>query len=129
MQNVAAALPATPPVPTQPPATQPVAATAIATTNIKDKIAHWLFFYGFASIFLINFVNAVVDPKSFQTLLNPNVFVPTFLPTRFMVNIAAVNDLAVGCFILSKWKKKWIYAWAGAWLLIVAGVKAGHFLA
>ena len=127
--------PTIPPAPLPPPSAPinpqapPTPAPTIGKSLFWDRLPEWLFFYGFVSIFLINFVNAVVDPKAFTALLVSNPFVPSFLPSaKFLVNVAAVNDLALGLFILSKWKKKWVYAWAGAWLLIVAITKAGHFI-
>ena len=59
---------------------------AIQKVSLLDKLPHLLFFYGFASIFLINFVNAVVDPKNFITLLTSNALVPSFsLPIHLSI--------------------------------------------
>ena len=93
-----------------------------------DRLLELAFRAGFASIFLINAVNAVVDPDSFKKLLAANILVPQALPLDALVQVAAVNDLLLGIFLLTQWKRKWVYAWAGVWLLIVASVKAGHFL-
>ena len=94
-----------------------------------DRILEALFILGFASIFLVNFVNGWVDPLSFKKLLIDNVFIPKGVPLNLLVGFASVNDLVVGLLILSGWKKKWVYGWAGAWFLIVAVTKFGHFLA
>lgn len=103
--------------------------------STKDKLLRGLFVSGLASIFLVNVVNAIVDPDSFIKLLSPNIFVPTFLPPPVLVGIASVSDLTTWVLILlASWlpsckrKKAWIYAWAGLWFLVVTTTKIGYFL-
>jgi hypothetical protein len=107
----------------------PAATEARDRYFINDKLLEHLFRYGFASIFLINFVNGIIEPASFTDLLEKNIFVPSFTPTELMVKLASFNDLFVGLLVLSGWRKRWVLAWGGSWFLIVALTKIGHFLA
>ncbi|HUS26348.1 MAG TPA: hypothetical protein VMY99_03305 [Nevskiaceae bacterium] len=103
---------------------QAIALGPITGTQALDMI----FRVGFASIFLINTLVAWLSPNDFVHLLqnNPLVPVPSGISLTFLVHIAAFNDLAIGIFVLMGRWKKWVYAWAGAWFLVVTLTKIGH---
>ncbi len=90
---------------------------------ILEGFTHWLFRLGFASIFLVNAVYATFHPLEFTQLLQANPISNAIGYHDFMVRIAMVNDLLLGIFILGGWRKKFVYAAAGAWLLLVASLK------
>jgi hypothetical protein len=98
--------------------------------KIFFTIAKYLFRAGFASIFLVNSLTAILEPEGFRNLLEANVIGALLPATLIDVSIAivAVNDLALGIFILSGKKRTIVYAWAGIWLLIVASLKLMNFI-
>jgi len=83
----------------------------------------WLFRLGFASIFLVNAIVAAIKPHDFISLLSNNVVASLIGHEDVMVKIAMVNDALLGVLILVGWKRNWINAWAGTWLLLVATIK------
>lgn len=90
---------------------------------ILEGWSHWFFRFGFASIFFVNAVYAVFEPTSFAAVLEANPVASALGMTDLMVKIAICNDLILSVFIIGGWRKRWVYAWAGAWLLLVAGLK------
>jgi hypothetical protein len=90
---------------------------------ILEGFSHWFFRLGFASIFFVNAVYATFEPASFSGVLEANPVASAIGMTDFMVKIAICNDLILAVFIIGGWRKRWVYAWAGAWLLLVAGLK------
>jgi hypothetical protein len=113
------------PVPTQPevPA-QPVATKLHASDRpFVAASLDWLFRVGFAMVFIINAATALVQPDSFRKLIEGNFISHALGHTQIMLYIIVVNDFFLGLLILSGWKKKYVYAWSGAWLFIVTFMK------
>lgn len=121
--------PAPPAVPTEPaPSPDPVAvpSTDVPKANSQfsvDKLLNLVFVVGFASIFIANAIDAIENPNGFAKVIESNAIAKHIGASSVMVWIAIVNDLILGTLILTGWKKKYIYAWAGAWLILVAGMK------
>lgn len=90
---------------------------------IIEGPSHWLFRLGFASIFFVTAVSAGLDPESFTGMLVANPVANAIGFHDIMVKIAMVNDLLLCVLIIGGWRKQLVYAWAGAWLLLVAGLK------
>lgn len=90
---------------------------------VLEGFTHWFFRLGFASIFLVNAVYAAIDPASFTSMLAKNPVANLIGFHDLMLKVAMVNDLLLGVFIIGGWRKRMVYAWAGAWLLLVAGLK------
>jgi hypothetical protein len=90
---------------------------------ILEGWTHWLFRLGFASIFFVNAIYATVEPESFISLLENNPIASLLGHAEFLVKIAMVNDLLLSVCIIGGWRKHMVYAWAGTWLLIIAGLK------
>lgn len=88
-----------------------------------ESIFAWVFRFGFASIFLVNAVYAAVHPEEFTVMLKNNPITNAIGFTELMLKIAMVNDLLLGILLIVGWRQKLVYAWAGAWLIIVAGIK------
>jgi hypothetical protein len=87
------------------------------------NVSELLFRIGFASIFLVNSVYAAIRPQDFIDLLSNNPIASATGLAEVMVKIAMVNDLFLSILILSGWRKKHVYMWAGIWLLMVASIK------
>lgn len=86
-------------------------------------ILYLAFKLGFASIFLVNALVAIVHPEDFKKLLELNRVAQMIGFTDAMIVIAMVNDALIGvCILLGRWKLL-VYAWAGLWLLLVAVLK------
>ena len=99
--------------------------TSTRIENILDgKLFGWIFTAGFSSIFLINSLNAALKPNDFIRLIAANPLSRAVGHYGIMTKLILVNDLIIGVLILTGWKKKYVWAWAGIWLLIVAGIKA-----
>lgn len=121
LEQLAAAQPSAPtPAPTKRFVSRP---DMFSKFLVLEGFSHWFFRLGFASIFLINAVYATVDPDSFTVMLEKNPIASAIGFTDLMLKIALVNDLLLGVFIIGGWRKQLVYAWAGAWLLLVAGLK------
>lgn len=88
-----------------------------------DKLLNLVFVVGFASIFIANAIDAIENPAGFAKVIDNNIIAKHIGASELMVWIAIINDLILGALILTGWKKKYIYAWAGAWLILVAGMK------
>jgi hypothetical protein len=84
---------------------------------------HWVFRLGFASIFLVNSLSALVDPNTFLRLMERSFLRLTPLPLEPMIWFIALNDLLTGVLVLLGWKWRYVYTWAGVWLLVVTWVK------
>lgn len=83
-----------------------------------------LFRIGFAGVFLVNSVVAVVEPSSFIKLMQGSFmgpFVHNFAPFTALI---AVNDAVLGLLILSGRWPNYVLAWSGLWLLAVTVIKA-----
>lgn len=96
---------------------------ATARSQLFDQLAHWLFRLGFASIFLVNAAYAAIHPEDFTSLLKDNFIATMIGHADQLVMITMFNDLFIGTLILVGVWKKYVYAWAGGWLLLVAGLK------
>jgi hypothetical protein len=96
--------------------------------SMQEPLLAWIFRVGFASIFLINCVNAWVRPADFQGLLNSFPLPLIRDHTSLFIKFAGLNDLILGSLILSGKFKRYIWAWAGVWLAIVSLVKLVHIL-
>ncbi len=90
---------------------------------ILEGWSHWFFRFGFASIFLVNAIYATIEPESFTSMLAANPVANAIGHHDLMVKITMVNDLLLAIFIIGGWRKRLVYAWAGMWLLLVAGLK------
>ncbi len=90
---------------------------------ILEGWSHWFFRVGFASIFLVNAIYAVFEPQLFAAVLEENVVASAIGNIDAMVKFAIFNDIILSVFILGGWRKQFVYAWAGAWLLLPAGMK------
>jgi hypothetical protein len=84
---------------------------------------HWVFRLGFASIFLVNSLSALVDPSSFLKLMERSFLRLLPLPLEPLLWLIALNDLLTGVLVLLGWKRRYVYTWAGVWLLAVTWVK------
>ena len=84
---------------------------------------HWVFRLGFASIFLVNSLTALLDPAAFLKLMERSFLRLLPLPLEPMVWLIAVNDLLTGVLVLLGWKRRYVYTWAGVWLLAATWVK------
>ena len=103
---------------------QPVPVPAPTTTLISsDNILQLLFRFGFASIFFVNSIYAALRPQEFTNLLYNNPVTSFIGYADLLVTITMVNDFVLGVLILSGWRKKYVFAWAGVWLLMVTGIK------
>lgn len=92
-------------------------------TFLRSEQLAWLFRIGFAGVFLINSVVAVVDPQSFAKLMGSSFmghFIRNFAPFTTLI---ALNDAAIGLLILSGRWQNYVLAWSGLWLLAVTIVK------
>ena len=101
--------------------------------NVEDKIypyAKLFFRAGFASIFLVNAIVAVVTPGDFTKLITGNI-IGQYFPEVVISPMGwfiAFNDLILGILILlNKWKV-FVYGWAGIWLLVIAGIKVTNLI-
>lgn len=84
----------------------------------------WVFRVGFSTIFLSNAWTAVVDPDGFVKLMEGNFLARMVGHFEAQVYIIAINDLLLGILILTGFKRNFVYAWAGAWLIVVTFFKA-----
>lgn len=93
-----------------------------------DSLFDWVFRIGFATIFLSNTWTALVDPQGFVKLMEGNFLARMVGHFEVQVYIIAINDFLLGLLILSGFKRRLVYAWAGAWLIIVTFFKATSLL-
>lgn len=122
MAEIAAALPATEPAPARK-KLLPGPDAVFGKFLILEGWSHWFFRLGFASIFFINAVYAALEPQAFADLLAANPLSRALGQTDLLIKITMVNDLLLTIFIVGGWRKRMVYAWAGGWLLLVAGLK------
>lgn len=112
---------------TTPAVPEPVTSTAFEQQNLdgawSDILTQLIFRLGFASIFLINAIVATLHPEDFVGLLENNIIASRIGHYSVMMNIAMINDLLLGSFILLGKYKRLVYPWAGLWLLMIAGMK------
>ncbi|MCW1908490.1 MAG: hypothetical protein KIH63_004075, partial [Candidatus Saccharibacteria bacterium] len=88
-----------------------------------NNVLELLFRIGFASIFLTNAWVALAHPGSFLDLVEGNFASRLVGHYSLQVYAIAINDGLLGLLVLSGIKKKYVYAWAGVWLLIVTFFK------
>ena len=95
---------------------------------ILEGWSHWFFRFGFASIFLMNAIYAIYEPSSFAGVLEENPIASSLGMTDVMVKTAITNDIILSVFIIGGWRKRFVYAWAGIWLLLIAGLKLTNLI-
>ncbi len=104
--------------------TAPTANQTSSTADTKSfDLYEWAYRIGFATIFLVNAIYAAIHPEDFVKLLENNIVASKIGFANQMVMFTAVNDLVLGILILTGWKKRLVNAWAGIWLILVAGLK------
>jgi hypothetical protein len=96
--------------------------------TIADPFLDPAFRIGFGGVFLINSVTAIVAPKSFLALIQSNMIGHFIGFYPFQIALIAMNDCILGILIISGYKKRYVYAWAGLWLLIVTFFKSTSLL-
>jgi uncharacterized membrane protein YphA (DoxX/SURF4 family) len=87
-----------------------------------------IFRIGFASVFLINAIIAVVDPGGFVKLMQGSLlggFITDFSPFVWLIGL---NDFVIGLLVLSGRWRTWVLAWSGMWLLAVTLIKFSNLL-
>lgn len=92
--------------------------------SLNEGLLMGLFRIGFAGVFLVNSVVAVVEPDSFVKLMHSSImghFVHNFAPFTALI---ALNDAALGLLLLSGRWQSYVLAWSGLWLLAVTVIKA-----
>jgi uncharacterized membrane protein YphA (DoxX/SURF4 family) len=113
----------------QPEATQPQPVTPVvspaspAAAGGFDRLLELVFRIGFATIFLTNAWTSLAEPDSFLKLIEGNFLARMVGHYQLQLYIIAINDFLLGLLILIGIKKRYVYAWAGAWLLIVTFFK------
>lgn len=82
-----------------------------------------IFRVGFAGIFLANGIIAALRPEDFMTLITGFPVTHAIGHADILVKLVALNDLLLATLILSGRAKKFVWAWAGAYLAAVSFVK------
>jgi len=83
-----------------------------------DLLQHWLLRLGLAGIFLSNSLGAFYDTSSYMDLMRTSLMGRLIGDLRPWVEFIKYNDLVVGLLILSGLWPKYVWAWAGLWLII-----------
>lgn len=94
----------------------------------QGPLLAWLFRVGFAGVFLVNSIVAIVDPSGFVKLMQSSfmgAFIHDFQP---FVGLIAVNDFTLGLLILSGRWQNYVLAWSGLWLLAVTLIKLSSLI-
>jgi len=113
------------------------ATTQLAPTSVRAN--RWplaraqplemLFVAGFAGVFLVNAIVAVIQPSDFTDLVERSVLgrSAAVMSGRWVAWVIAVHDFAIGALLLATIRfpraRPVVLAWAGAWLLAVTIVK------
>lgn len=93
-----------------------------------EPILLWLFRIGFASVFLINSIIALLDPSGFIKLMQSSLmgqFIHDFTP---WVRLIVLNDAVLGVLILSGRYSQYVLAWSGLWFLAITVLKLSDLL-
>jgi uncharacterized membrane protein YphA (DoxX/SURF4 family) len=88
-----------------------------------DNLMDFVFRLGFSTVFLANSWTAVVDPGGFLKLIENNILARMVGHFQLQLYMIVINDFILGLLILAGFKRKLVYVWAGAWLLIVTFFK------
>jgi hypothetical protein len=116
---------------THPAAQETAAANAQATPLSAPRVQalETLFIVGFAGVFVVNGVVAVLEPSEFTALVERSVVGRSaeVMSGRWIAWVIAVHDFALGALLLATVRvarpRPFVLAWAGAWLLAVSAVK------
>jgi uncharacterized membrane protein YphA (DoxX/SURF4 family) len=103
-------------------------ATKDSQISNKDYFLDWAFRLGFASVFFINSLTALIKPESFLSLLDQNFLTQAIGHYQIFIYLIAINDFTICALILTGIKKKYVYAWAGVYLAVVTFFKATSIL-
>jgi hypothetical protein len=98
-------------------------ASRVRSGALEAETLDWFFRFGFASVFLINSIIALIEPAGFIKLMQGSVLgqvIHNFTP--FVWLIAANDALIAGLIVWGRWRAL-ILAWSGLWLLIVTLIK------
>jgi hypothetical protein len=98
------------------PVTTPVTNAPKSAPDIKpilDIFLDWAFRLGLGSVFIINSLTALIQPDGFRKLIEHNFIAQSVGHYQLQLYIIAVNDMLLGLILLSGFKKKYVYAWAG----------------
>jgi uncharacterized membrane protein YphA (DoxX/SURF4 family) len=99
------------------------AVRARAILGSPEIIFDLAFRFGFATVFLANSWTALVDPGGFLKLIEGNFVAQLVGHYQVMLHVIAINDFILGLLILSGFKRTYVHAWAGAWLIVVTFFK------
>jgi hypothetical protein len=97
--------------------------TSDLSHGLSRDLTQFLFRLGFAGVFLVNALVAVIDPSGFIKLMQGSfmgVFIHNFTPLVWLI---VINDLVLGLLILSGRWPNYVLAWSGLWLLAVSLIK------
>jgi hypothetical protein len=91
--------------------------------KLSEPALERIFRIGFAGVFLINSLVAIVDPGGFVKLMQNSFmgnFIQDFTPFVWMI---VLNDLVLGMLILSGRWSHYVLAWSGLWFLAITAIK------
>jgi uncharacterized membrane protein YphA (DoxX/SURF4 family) len=88
-----------------------------------DKLTHWLARLGLAGIFLSNSLGAWYDASSYMDLMRTSFMGRVVSDLTPLVTFVRWNDLAVGLLVLLGLWPKYVWAWAGMWLILATLVR------
>jgi hypothetical protein len=105
-----------------------VTVPALDRHTIQATMLNWSFRIGFGGVFLTNAAIALLDPGGFVELMRSSFlgsFVTDFTPLVWLI---AANDLMLGILLVWDRWKRYVRAWAGAWLFAVTLIKVSELL-
>jgi hypothetical protein len=93
-----------------------------------EPTLHWLTRLGLACIFLSNSFGAFYDTSSYMDLMRTSFMGRFISDLRPWVEFIKYNDLLVGLLILSGFQQKYVWAWAGLWLIVASLIRFSAIL-
>lgn len=96
---------------------------AIPSKPVATDPTQLVFRLGFAGVFLVNALVALLEPSGFEKLMQGSfmgAFINNFTPLIWLI---AINDMLLGLLILSDRWQSYVLAWSGLWLLAVSVIK------
>jgi hypothetical protein len=91
--------------------------------GFEVRVLDLVFRLGFASVFLVNSLIAVIEPSGFIELMRHSLIARLIQDFRPLVGLIAINDFLIALLILCGYLRALVLAWSGLWLLAVTLIK------
>jgi hypothetical protein len=91
--------------------------------GFEVRVLDLVFRVGFASVFLVNSLVALIEPSGFIELMRHSLIARLIEDFRPLIWLIAINDFLIALLMLWGYQRALVLAWSGKWLSSVTLIK------